>query len=266
MNVPLSLASRQSRGHQSAFTLVELLICLAVIVTLGALTAVATVQTKAKAKQVRCLGNLRQHGVALGVFLSEQNVYPLVINPVLRFPDHGASLWDALRTSGLGTWPSDSRAANSVYFCPSFIEQLQGDNRLDSLVALYGYNSEGLNGGGNTNLPLGLGLNWSPESQSYRPVNESQVVAPSRMLAMGDGVMGWKTIYQDSADLGRQASAQDHLGSTERVSHRHRGKLNVLFCDGHVIQESLQLLFSDTSDAALSSWNRDNQAHTERLK
>ena len=86
------------------------------------------------------------------------------------------------------------------------------------------------------------------------------------MLAMGDGVKGWNNTYQDSAGLARLSDAQDHIGSTDRVRRRHSGKLNVLFCDGHVTQQSLQFLFSDTSEAALSSWNRDNQPHAERIK
>jgi prepilin-type processing-associated H-X9-DG protein/prepilin-type N-terminal cleavage/methylation domain-containing protein len=259
-------ANRQPRRqNQIAFTLVELLVCVAIIAGLAALVAVAVTRANVKAKQVRCLNNLRQHGVALAVFLSEQNSYPLYVNPGQRFPDHGASLWDALSTRGLGPAPADSRTPNSVYFWPSFIEQLKADDRLGNLAAIYGYNGDGLNGWG-TNLPLGLGLNWNPETKSYNPVNESQVLAPSCMLAMGDGVKGWNSTYQDSAGLLRLSDAQDHLGSTDRVRRRHNGKANVLFCDGHVIQESLEFLFSDTSDAALSSWNRDNQPHAERVK
>jgi prepilin-type processing-associated H-X9-DG protein len=43
------------------------------------------------------------------------------------------------------------------------------------------------------------------------------------------------------------------------------GKANVVFCDGHVESPPLQFLFADTSDAALSRWNRDHQPHRERL-
>ena len=43
------------------------------------------------------------------------------------------------------------------------------------------------------------------------------------------------------------------------------GKLNVVFCDGHVESPTLPFLFTDTSDAALSRWNRDHQPHRERL-
>jgi hypothetical protein len=39
----------------------------------------------------------------------------------------------------------------------------------------------------------------------------------------------------------------------------------VAFCDGHVESPTLQFLFADTSDAALSRWNRDHQPHRERL-
>ncbi len=43
------------------------------------------------------------------------------------------------------------------------------------------------------------------------------------------------------------------------------GKANVAFCDGHVESPPLPFLFTDTSDAALSRWNRDHQPHRERL-
>jgi prepilin-type processing-associated H-X9-DG protein/prepilin-type N-terminal cleavage/methylation domain-containing protein len=266
MNTEYFTPNRHLREQkQDGFTVVELSVCVAIIAALAALMVVAVTRANNKAKQVRCLSNLRQHGVALAGFLTEQNSYPLYVNPGQRFPDHGISLWDALSTRGLGSPPGDSRNPNSVYFCPSFVDQLKADNRLQNLAALYGYNGDGFNGWG-TNVPLGLGLDWNPESKSYSPVKESQVVAPSRMLAMGDGVKGWNTIYQDSAGFTRLSDAKDHLGSTDRVRRRHGEKLNALFCDGHVIQESLQFLFSDTSDPALSSWNRDNQPHSERVK
>jgi prepilin-type processing-associated H-X9-DG protein len=43
------------------------------------------------------------------------------------------------------------------------------------------------------------------------------------------------------------------------------GKANVVFCDGHVESPTLPFLFTDTSAAALSRWNRDHQPHRERL-
>ncbi|MGH7969415.1 MAG: H-X9-DG-CTERM domain-containing protein, partial [Limisphaerales bacterium] len=65
--------------------------------------------------------------------------------------------------------------------------------------------------------------------------------------------------------LWRTSAAQDILGSTRRVYARHRGKFEVVFCDGHVEGPPLTSLFQDDSDAALMRWNRDNRPHRERL-
>jgi prepilin-type processing-associated H-X9-DG protein len=43
------------------------------------------------------------------------------------------------------------------------------------------------------------------------------------------------------------------------------GKANVVFCDGHVESPMSPFLFTDTSAAALSRWNRDHQPRRERL-
>jgi len=40
---------------------------------------------------------------------------------------------------------------------------------------------------------------------------------------------------------------------------------NVTFCDGHVESPTLKFLFEDTSDEALSRWNRDHLPHREKL-
>jgi prepilin-type processing-associated H-X9-DG protein len=45
----------------------------------------------------------------------------------------------------------------------------------------------------------------------------------------------------------------------------HQGKANVVFCDDHVESPPLPFLFADTSDDALSRWNRDHLPHREKL-
>jgi prepilin-type processing-associated H-X9-DG protein len=53
--------------------------------------------------------------------------------------------------------------------------------------------------------------------------------------------------------------------AVQRIFLSHQGKANVVFCDGHVESPTLPFLFADTSDAALSRWNRDHQPHREKL-
>jgi prepilin-type processing-associated H-X9-DG protein len=50
-----------------------------------------------------------------------------------------------------------------------------------------------------------------------------------------------------------------------RSCARHQGKANVAFCDGHVESADAAFLFEDTSDDALSRWNRDHLPHREKL-
>jgi prepilin-type processing-associated H-X9-DG protein len=56
------------------------------------------------------------------------------------------------------------------------------------------------------------------------------------------------------------------VGSTKRSYSRHQDKANVVFCDGHVESPKLKFLFEDTSDDALSRWNRDHKPHRELLQ
>jgi prepilin-type processing-associated H-X9-DG protein len=51
----------------------------------------------------------------------------------------------------------------------------------------------------------------------------------------------------------------------QNILTRHQGHANVVFCDGHVESPALKFLFEDTSDEALSRWNRDHLPHREKL-
>jgi len=42
---------------------------------------------------------------------------------------------------------------------------------------------------------------------------------------------------------------------------RHRGALNVTFCDAHLEAVKIHTLFIDMSAQALRRWNRDNEPH-----
>ena len=105
-----------------------------------------------------------------------------------------------------------------------------------------------------------------------RPTPEAHIKAPSDMVAIADG-------FERTAG-GRLQSTFDNIArelpyppprkdqpdyGTEIARRRHQGRINVLFCDGHVEDMKLERLFFERSDAALRRWNKDNEPHRERL-
>jgi prepilin-type N-terminal cleavage/methylation domain-containing protein len=68
-------------NKNSAFTLIELLVVIAIIAILAALLLTAVSQVKGRAQRIQCANNVRQLGFALQSFVTENDFYPLLIDP-----------------------------------------------------------------------------------------------------------------------------------------------------------------------------------------
>jgi prepilin-type N-terminal cleavage/methylation domain-containing protein/prepilin-type processing-associated H-X9-DG protein len=228
----------------SAFTLIELLVVIAIIGILAVLLLPALSAAKARARRIQCVGNLHQLGTGLQVILASNHGYPLFLE------NTNGSWINQLAIEGLGESRSLTNYLKSgVWRCPA--AQLSKSEIVENIFLLsYGYNMGGVVSDENADDNFGLGGRPS----THVPVTDSQVVAPADMMAIGE-------IFQS-----RLAFTRNTANAVTLFAHqRHQGLANVVFCDGHVESPTLQFLFADTSDGALSRWNRDHQPHRERL-
>jgi prepilin-type processing-associated H-X9-DG protein/prepilin-type N-terminal cleavage/methylation domain-containing protein len=247
----------------STFTLIELLTVIAIVGILAILLLVAVSLGKARALRIQCANNVRQLGLALQGFVADNNAYPLYVNPSWISALQHAELSETTKRVSTGVYLN-----KGVWLCPAANKPPNWPQH-EGYVS-YGYNTYGTSAQTDTNS-LGLGGHyvWDfPKNTRFTapPVRESEVVAPSEMMAIGDGFEGGNGIIRDGVlVLWRTSGVQDYRESTQRSFARHQGRINVVFCDGHVESPTLEFLFEDTSDAALVRWNRDQRPHREKL-
>jgi prepilin-type N-terminal cleavage/methylation domain-containing protein/prepilin-type processing-associated H-X9-DG protein len=264
---------------QRAFTLIELLVVIAIIGILAALLLTAVSQAKAKALRIQCANNVRQLGIGLQAFVTDNNTYPLYVNQRSDRSLYPADMSDWMSTLQHTELSAPDGSTNKILFskwsgqgvwkCPAaFAPSLLPTNgEMTASYLSYGYNWYGLSVNSDTNsLGLGGQYVWSAAHHPAPPVRESEVTSPSEMMAIADGFYGGHGGIGDGSMWFWRTTYTNYLsGSTARAYVRHQGRANVVFCDGHVESPKLQFLFEDTSDEALSRWNRDLQPHREKL-
>lgn len=250
------------RTKQSAFTLIELLVVIAIIGILVALLLPALSMAKARAKRIRCVSNLHQLGVGLGIILGNDHHYPPYENSTVD-NENGTNWWKAfwfyqMEIDGIGvlnpTWKS---FGTGIWRCPS---ETSPPDAISYGYNAFGYLPDGKPYTNNLGLVNGFGLmghfgESSNGAVALAPIAESEVVNPSDMMAIGDTFDGILSFDHWDHFAAKNQQHQWHADS------RHQGRLNVVFCDAHVESPTLKFLFEDTNDAALVRWNRDHQPH-----
>lgn len=206
---------------RTAFTLIELLVVIAIVAILAAILFPVFAQAKAAAKRTACLSNTHQQGLALTMYVTDEDgVMPTVYEDKTTMAYHDS--WNLVMPYA---------KSGDLFFCPERRDKgCTGDpNNPDPGRCIgYGYNwgpiqrfEDGIDEGGLT------GAYFVRDDAEGAPGRaESAIVSPADVFAFGD--THDRTWYTVSAN-----TILSTFTGTTNSALVHGGMLNMNFADGH---------------------------------
>jgi len=239
---------RKLGARRDAFTLLELLLVIAIIPLLASLLLPALAQAKDRARNAKCQSNEKQWALALRMYIDDWACYPFeIMSTSGRFPAMGG---DALVSAEfqLDSYISPNRALARAS-CP---QPYPVKAILRGFTGPYIYNNFA-----RTLMPILPYLGLGGDLNKGVPLREPGVVAPSHMIAFCEfAVVPSKLFINDT-----QIFDGRYPWTGEEV-YRHTTGENMAYCDGHVARMSKRMVATRTEELR-RRWFNDNLPHPE---
>jgi prepilin-type N-terminal cleavage/methylation domain-containing protein/prepilin-type processing-associated H-X9-DG protein len=245
--------------RRAGFTLIELLVVIAIIAVLAALLFPVFARAREAARQAQCSSNLRQIGVAVGLYVSDwddtyfQWEWPVSWEQGLKGQ---TNLTPYLQDKKRGVWlcPSDPTLDDlDAYIDPKDPNlQVQAWNK--ARYSSYGMNNYFFGGG-----PAYLKVNGIESCDYSGPRLVSDVSLPATTIMYSEGGAPLLTDPSHSIpimDQVRKGNYQcDYCNPYIYTGTRHHTRSNYLFADGHVKALSIrQTLTPEVLWDKISNW------------
>lgn len=244
---------------RKAFTLIELLMVIAIIALLVAITLPGLNRARQQAKAIYCLNNLRQMVLAAGSYTQQyDDHYPLAYYTQRRDGIRYYYAWDFTTYKDWSSTPAREvvepgllwlgDTAIEVQQCPSF---KGAHNWMADPYTGYNYNTSYI-GIDETQIPVSC-------------ARVTDVRRPGETALFGDGQYsaGANKFMRAPFANPRDASFSDPGRAAGTQGYRHLGNTNVAFCDGHA--QSWQELYTETDPIGQEQLDRYNENYKERI-
>lgn len=230
------------------FTLVEVLVVMAIIAVLISILLPALTYSRQLAYRISCLNNLKQLGIAVETYVQSYKFYPVCVpevnekwskfladktKPAGEMLGVPVSLWPFHQTAGLYNCPILSRAGCDISYCYNWLagkKYSTGETELASLLPSY--------------LP---GTGTEEEETKYHLLTPEQVKMPAAFILLYDLPDRAALEEKDSADLFlyKDIDPDDDPNVCKNVdpvqgflwdanmAGPHTEGYNILFADGH---------------------------------
>lgn len=193
------------KSSKKLFTLIELLVVIAIIAILASMLLPALNKAREKAHQVKCKSNLKQLNTAVVMYSNDNYDFAPIAEPKKW------SYWNSLISPYLNVKGSyyDEKSKKSVLFCPKYIGTYWGLSYVPNYYIVGTFNDNGL--------------------------KLSKVKTPASKILYADGTgRAYITCYYLYGAPGGYA-----------FEHRHEGRLNIMYVDGHVSDIRKNVVYAD---------------------